>query len=75
MVNKFTDRFSKQHVLLTGLLLYSIGYVTITSANSWYLLLLFNFIGVLLMIGTLLVYTGLFIRKPKKEQVPEPKIV
>ena len=137
MVNKFTDRFSKQHVLLTGLLLYSVGYVTITSANSWYLLLLFNFIGtigelvyspvrnaemanmipedkrgsysafsnisfsgadllarstiiigafliptmmsvyigVLLMIGTLLVYTGLFIRKPKKEQVPEPKIV
>ncbi|WP_298828676.1 MFS transporter [uncultured Planococcus sp.] len=137
MVNKFTDRFSKRHVLLTGLLLYSIGYVTITSANSWYLLLLFNFIGtigelvyspvrnaemanmipedkrgsysafsnvsfsgadllarstiiigafliptmmsvyigVLLMIGTLLVYTGLFVRKSKKEQVAELEIV
>lgn len=137
MVNKFTDRFAKQHVLLMGLLLYTIGYVTITSANSWYLLILFNFIGtmgelvyspvrnaemanmipedkrgsysafsnisfsgadllarstiiigafliptmmsvyigVLLMIGTLLVYTGLFVRKSKKEQIIEPKIV
>ena len=130
-VNKYTDRYAKRHVLLAGLFLYSIGYVTITSANSWYLLILFNFIGtigelvyspvrnaeianmipedkrgsysafsnisfsgadmlarltiiigafliptmmsvymgVLLMIGTLLVYTGLFVRKSKKEQV------
>ncbi|ANU13133.1 hypothetical protein B481_0482 [Planococcus halocryophilus Or1] len=137
LVNKFTDRFAKQHVLLTGLLLYSIGYITITSANSWYLLILFNFIGtmgelvyspvrnaemanmipedkrgsysafsnvsfsgadllarstiiigafliptmmsvyigVLLMIGTLLVYTGLFVRKSRKEQVVEPEII
>ncbi|AIY05497.1 permease [Planococcus sp. PAMC 21323] len=131
IVNKYTDRYAKRHVLLAGLFLYSIGYVTITSANSWYLLILFNFIGtigelvyspvrnaeianmipedkrgsysafsnisfsgadmlarltiiigafliptmmsvymgVLLMIGTLLVYTGLFVRKSKKEQV------
>lgn len=137
MVNKFTDRFAKQHVLLTGLLLYSIGYITITSANSWYLLILFNFIGtigelvyspvrnaemanmipedkrgsysafsnvsfsgadllarstiiigafliptmmsvyigVLLMIGTVLVYTGLFVRGSRKEQVVEPEVI
>ena len=137
MVNKFTGRFLKQHVLLAGLLLYSIGYVTITSANSWYFLLLFNFIGtigelvylpvrnaempnmipedkrgsyfafsnvsfsgadllakstiiigaflistmlsvymdILLMIGTLLVYAGLFVRKHKEEQATEPEIV
>ncbi|ANU23240.1 MDR family MFS transporter [Planococcus donghaensis] len=137
MVNKFTDRFAKQHVLLTGLLLYSIGYITITSANSWYLLILFNFIGtigelvyspvrnaemanmipedkrgsysafsnvsfsgadllarstiiigafliptmmsvyigVLLMIGTVLVYTGLFVRKAEKEQLIDPEVI
>ncbi|MGE6370046.1 MDR family MFS transporter [Planococcus kocurii] len=137
VVNRFTDRFSKKHVLLTGLLLYSIGYVTITSANSWYLLILFNFIGtigelvyspvrnaemanmipedkrgsysafsnisfsgadllarstiiigafliptmmsvymgVLLMIGTLLVYTGLFVRKPKRKLANRPEII
>ncbi|ANU10962.1 permease [Planococcus antarcticus DSM 14505] len=137
MINKFTDRFSKQHVLLTGLLLYSVGYITITSANSWYLLILFNLIGtigeliyspvrnaemanmipedkrgsysafsnfsfsgadllarstiilgafliptmmsvymgVLLMIGTLLVYTGLFVSKAKNDQLTKREIV
>jgi MFS family permease len=42
IVNKITDRFSKSKVLLAGLLLYGIGYVTITSANIWYLLIVFN---------------------------------
>ncbi|MCJ1908581.1 MDR family MFS transporter [Planococcus ruber] len=123
-VSRITDKFSKQKVLLTGLIVYSIGYITITSADVWYILILFNFIatigeliyspvrnaeqanmipadkrgsysafsnisfsgadllarstiiigaylvpsmmsvyiGVLLMIGTFLVYTGLFVR-------------
>lgn len=43
LVNKFTDRFSKRKVLLTGLILYTVGYVTVTSANTFYLLILFNF--------------------------------
>lgn len=137
VVNKFTDRFSKQHVLLAGLLLYSVGYITITSANSLYLLILFNLIGtigelvyspvrnaemanmipedkrgsysafsnfsfsgadllarstiimgafliptmmsvymgVVLMIGTLLVYTGLFVGKAGKEPVMNQEII
>ncbi|MFX3675194.1 MAG: MDR family MFS transporter [Paenisporosarcina sp.] len=44
-INKFTDRFSKQKVILIGLILYGIGYVTMTSANSWYILILFGFIA------------------------------
>lgn len=47
MVNRFTDRFSKQKVLLIGLIIYSIGYVTVMSANIWYILLLFNLIATL----------------------------
>lgn len=123
-VSRITDKFSKQKVLLTGLIIYSIGYITITSADAWYILIVFNliatigeliyspvrnaeqanmipadkrgsysafsnisfsgadllarstiiigaylmpsmmsvYIGVLLMIGTFLVYTGLFVR-------------
>ncbi|TQR19653.1 MDR family MFS transporter [Psychrobacillus vulpis] len=125
LINKFTDRFSKQKVLLIGLIIYSIGYITVTSANTWYILVLFNliatigelvyspvrnaeqanmipadkrgsysafsnisfsgadliarstiiigafliptmmsvYIGIILMIGIFLVYTGLFVRK------------
>ncbi|MBD7944631.1 MFS transporter [Psychrobacillus sp. Sa2BUA9] len=44
-INKITDRFSNRHVLLIGLAFYSLGYITITSANTWYILLLFNFIA------------------------------
>jgi len=44
-INKFTDRFSKQKVILIGLILYGIGYVTMTSANTWYILVLFGFIA------------------------------
>ncbi|MDP5276396.1 MDR family MFS transporter [Chengkuizengella axinellae] len=45
MVNKFTNRFSSQKVLLIGLMIYAIGYITITSANSLLILILFNFIA------------------------------
>jgi len=46
-ITKFTDRFSKQKMLLIGLIIYGIGYVTITSANSWYMLVIFGFIATL----------------------------
>lgn len=45
LINKIVDRFSKQRSLLIGLILYGIGYVTVTSANTGYLLILFNFIA------------------------------
>lgn len=45
LINKFTDRFSRQKVLLTGLIIYSVGYITVTSANTWYILILFNLIA------------------------------
>jgi hypothetical protein len=45
ITNKITDRFSKPKVLLGGLLLYGVGYVTVTSANIWYMLFLFNMIA------------------------------
>lgn len=45
IVTKFTDRFNKKKVLLAGLVAYSIGYTVITSANVWYMLLLFNLIA------------------------------
>ncbi len=44
-ITKFTDRFSKQKIILIGLIIYGIGYVTLTSANSWYLLVIFGFIA------------------------------
>jgi len=31
--------------MLIGLIIYGIGYVTITSANSWYMLVIFGFIA------------------------------
>jgi MFS family permease len=46
-VNKWTDRFNKRKVLVVGLLLYGIGYATVTSANVWYILILFNLIATL----------------------------
>lgn len=45
LINRYTDRFSKKKVLLSGLIIYSIGYITITSANTWYILILFNFVA------------------------------
>ncbi|MEI5908458.1 MFS transporter [Bacillus spongiae] len=47
MINRVTRRFSNQSMLLTGLVLYGIGYVTVTSANTWYILILFNLIATL----------------------------
>ncbi|EJR27448.1 MULTISPECIES: MDR family MFS transporter [Bacillus] len=45
IVNKFTDRLSGKKALLLGLVLYGVGYVTVTSANTWYVLIIFNFIA------------------------------
>ncbi|MDZ5606180.1 MFS transporter [Bacillus pseudomycoides] len=45
IVNKFTDCLSGKKALLFGLVLYGIGYVTVTSANTWYVLGIFNFIA------------------------------
>jgi MFS transporter, DHA1 family, multidrug resistance protein B len=45
IINRFTDRLNKKTALFIGLVLYSIGYVTVTSANSWYLLIMFNVIA------------------------------
>jgi MFS transporter, DHA1 family, multidrug resistance protein B len=45
LVNRFTNRFNKQKVLLAGLILYAIGYVAMTSANTWYILILFGIIA------------------------------
>jgi MFS family permease len=46
-ITKITDRFSKQKMLLVGLIIYGIGYITVTSANSWYLLVIFGLIATL----------------------------
>ncbi|WP_455662503.1 MDR family MFS transporter [Pradoshia sp.] len=56
-VTKIASRFTNKSVLLTGLVIYGIGYAVITSADTWYVLLLFGFIAT---IGELLyspVYT------------------
>jgi len=44
-INKITDQFSKQKVLLFGLILYGIGYATVTSANLLFILIFFNFVS------------------------------
>ncbi|ANU17118.1 MFS transporter [Planococcus maritimus] len=45
LISKLTDRFDKKKVLLYGLIIYSVGYIVMTSANSWYLLLLFSIVA------------------------------
>ncbi|MED1556860.1 MFS transporter [Bacillus paramycoides] len=45
IVNKFTDFLSGKKALLLGLVLYGVGYVTVTSANTWYVLIIFSFIA------------------------------
>ncbi|MBM6617833.1 MDR family MFS transporter [Bacillus suaedaesalsae] len=44
-IHKLTDRLSMRRAILIGLTLYGIGYVTVTSANTWYLLVGFNLIA------------------------------
>lgn len=45
LINRITDKLNKRNALMIGLLLYGIGYVTVTSANTWYILILFNIIA------------------------------
>lgn len=47
IVTKIADRFNKKKMLLVGLIFYGIGYSVITSANVWYVLVLFNLIATL----------------------------
>jgi MFS transporter, DHA1 family, multidrug resistance protein B len=47
IINRYTDRLNKKNALLIGLILYGIGYATVTSANTWYVLILFNLIATL----------------------------
>jgi len=68
IVTKFTDKFDKKKMLLTGLILYGIGYTIITSANVWYALLLFNLVAT---IGEL-VYSPIA-NAEKANMMPEDK--
>ncbi|MFD3449311.1 MDR family MFS transporter [Microbacteriaceae bacterium 4G12] len=45
MVNKFTDRLSGKKTLLLGLIFYGIGYTMLTSANTWYMLVMFSLVA------------------------------
>ncbi len=44
-VNRWTDKISKRKGIVIGLLIYGIGYTVVTSANTWYVLILFNLIA------------------------------
>ncbi|MGD7049396.1 MFS transporter [Rossellomorea marisflavi] len=44
-VNRWTDKISKRKGILIGLLIYGLGYAVLTSANTWYVLILFNLIA------------------------------
>lgn len=68
IVTKITDKFDKKKMLLTGLILYGIGYTVITSANVWYALLLFNLVAT---IGEL-VYSPIA-NAEKANMMPEDK--
>ncbi|MFC7371092.1 MDR family MFS transporter [Fictibacillus iocasae] len=47
LVNRITDRFDKRKMLIVGLIMYGSGYAVVTSANIWYVLILFNVIATL----------------------------
>ncbi|MFC0187249.1 MDR family MFS transporter [Fictibacillus aquaticus] len=47
LINRITDKFDKRKMFIFGLLLYGIGYSTVTSANVWYVLVMFNVIATL----------------------------
>ncbi|GEM02784.1 Major Facilitator Superfamily protein [Halolactibacillus halophilus] len=44
-VTRYASRFATHHVLLIGLVVYSIGYTIMMSANNWYILLIVNLIA------------------------------
>jgi MFS transporter, DHA1 family, multidrug resistance protein B len=67
-VTKMTDKFPKRKMLLLGLLLYSAGYTIVTSANIWYVLVLFN---ALATIGEL-IYSPIM-NAEKANMMPEDK--
>jgi MFS transporter, DHA1 family, multidrug resistance protein B len=68
LVTKITDKFSKRKMLLLGLLFYSVGYSVVTSANLWYILVLFNGLAT---IGEL-VYSPIM-NAEKANMMPEDK--
>lgn len=45
LVNRITDRFDKRKALVFGLIIYGLGYVAVTSANPWMVLIFFNFLA------------------------------
>ena len=67
-VSRLTNRFTNRNVLITGLIIYGIGYTFLTSANSWYMLLLFGFIAT---IGELM-YSPVF-NTEQANMIPEDK--
>ncbi len=67
-VSKITDRFSNKNILVMGLIIYGIGYIFLTSANSWYMLLSFGFIAT---IGELM-YSPIF-NTEQANMIPEDK--
>ncbi|WP_430482980.1 MDR family MFS transporter [Rossellomorea marisflavi] len=44
-INRWTDKISKRKGIFIGLLIYGLGYAVVTSANTWYVLILFNLIA------------------------------
>ncbi len=68
IVSNFTNRFSNKNVLITGLIIYGVGYTFLTSANNLYTLLLFGFIAT---IGELM-YSPVF-NTEQANMIPEDK--
>ncbi|OCA83522.1 MFS transporter [Pradoshia sp. D12] len=68
IVSNITNRFSNKRVLIIGLLIYGVGYTFVTSANSWYMLLLFGFIAT---IGELM-YSPVY-NTEQANMIPEDK--
>ena len=68
IVTKATNRLTNKSVIMVGLIVYGTGYVFLTSANSWYMLLLFGLIGT---IGELM-YSPVF-HTEQANMIPEDK--
>ncbi|MEI4623723.1 MFS transporter [Bacillus pfraonensis] len=45
MVTKLVNFLSDKKTLILGLILYSLGYILLTSAETWYVLIFFNFVA------------------------------